>query len=112
MQRQPIAIFYSARSISSKKMARKAQELMPNASIFQASSPRSVEEILNALDKTSRQLLTRTHPMFLEIADAGSLDLLDILETPLAIKNGEGVFCKEPTDVYKLADLSKSATFF
>ena len=41
----------------------------------------------------------------------GDMDIMEVLQTPLAISRGKAVFCHEATDVYKVIDKKEKAVF-
>ena len=107
-----IAIIYNANSAFAKNKARQAHSLVPSSSkTVKATCPDQVQEVLKGLDEAMKNILEKNHPMFRWNDQSGDMDIMEVLQTPLAISRGKAVFCHEATDVYKVIDKKEKAVF-
>ena len=114
-----IQIYYNPDSPSDRRCVAHAQGLATQVKTYAYSSTPSTStswrQILKNLDVHPKDLLDKSHPYYREhikgrdFTMSGWLDIICrnpfLLRAPIAMRGSRAVFCKSPTDIYRLTEV-------
>lgn len=120
-----ILIYYNPASSNDKKTVAHAQGLVPHVKTYAyakaPSNGTSWRQIISSLDLHPKDLMNKAHPYYQENIRGREFDEEDwlnvirhnpeMLKAPIAIRGHKAILCTSATDVYKLTESAKKATF-
>ena len=115
--KREIMVFYHPASMSDRKTVAYAYTMSKHVKALDfdqwQTTGRSWQAILGSLDMHPKELFNKAHPEYQrilkgkELDDEGWLKVLShyphLIRKPIAVCGNKAVFCKTPTDIYRLS---------
>lgn len=115
-----VLVYYDRESSVGKKVLALAKSVSPHVKEIEYKknniTPSLMRVLLKTLDLRPKDLLNRAHPFYQEhikgrdFDSHGWLKILvhnpELIRSPIVIRGKEAVLCDNPTDIYKLSNLT------